>query len=196
LPLPATTPPNASSENKKRKKEQQMKKMMMGGLVLVALTAGTNAAQAATSSGTLAVTGTVESSISMSITPVGGSVTNTGTAAVISDLGNISKYSTAPAGFSLTKSGTDWTLSSTIGVRVDSANITSLDYALSAQLSTAPASGIVWKIDGSALNEATPTTLGNGNYATNDSHTWDIVVADSAAAASINNTITFTAVSN
>jgi predicted secreted protein len=173
-----------------------MKKMMMGGLVLAVL-AGTNAAQAATSSGTLTVTGTVASSISLTVESAGGTTSGTGTAAATSALGTISKYGSAPTGFTLAKGASDWTLSSTVGVKVEKANLTSTDYSLTAQLGTAPATGVVWKLNGSTLSDSAATTLtSTGTYASTGSYSWDIVVDDSAAAAAIDNAINFTATSN
>jgi hypothetical protein len=157
----------------------------------------TTAASAATSSGTLTVTGTIESSISLTIESAGGTTGGTGTAAATSDLGNISKYGSAPTGFTLARGTSDWTISSTVGVQVVKANLTSDDYTLDAQLGSAPATGVTWKLNGSALNDSTPTPLtDSGEYASTDSYSWDIVVTDSVAAAAIDNSITFTATSN
>lgn len=154
-------------------------------------------ASAATSSGTLTVTGTVESSINLTIESAGGTASGTGTAAATSALGSISKYGSAPTGFTLAQGASDWTLSSTIGVKVDKSNLTSTDYTLTAQLGAAPASGIVWKLNGSTLSDAEAATLtSNGTYGSTGDYSWDIVVADSAAAAAIDNTIDFTATSN
>ena len=154
-------------------------------------------ASADTSAGTLTVTGTVASSINLTIESAGGTSSGTGTAAATSDLGSISKYSAAPTGFTLARGASDWTLSSTIGVKVDKANLTSTDYSLTAQLGSAPASGIVWKLNGSTLSDSAATTLtSTGTYASTGSYSWDVVVADSAAAAAIDNTINFTATSN
>ena len=154
-------------------------------------------AMAATSSGTLTVTGTVESSISLTIESAGGTTAGTGTAAATSALGNISKYGSAPTGFTLARGASDWTLSSTVGVKVDKANLTSTDYTLDAQLGSAAASGIVWKLNGSTLSDSAATTLtSTGTYGSTGSYSWDIVVADSAAAAAIDNAINFTATSN
>ena len=173
-----------------------MKKMIFGGLVLAAI-AGVSSAQAATSSGTLTVTGTVESSISLTVESAGGTTSGTGTAAATSALGSIAKYGSAPTGFTLAKGASDWTLSSTVGVNVEKANLTSTDYTLTAQLGSAPASGIVWKLNGSTLSDSAATTLtSTGTYASTGSYSWDIVVADSAAAAAIDNAINFTATSN
>lgn len=182
----------ASSTKKKGKKK--MKKFVVA-IALTTLTA--TVASAATSSGTLTVTGTVESSINLTIESAGGTTSGTGTAAATSDLGNISKYGSAPTGFTLARGASDYTLSSTVGVKVDKANLTSTDYTLTAQLGSAPASGIVWKLNGSTLSDSAATTLtSTGTYASTGSYSWDIVVADSAAAAAIDNAINFTATSN
>ncbi|HYO76984.1 MAG TPA: hypothetical protein VE010_11015, partial [Thermoanaerobaculia bacterium] len=91
----------------------------------------------------------------------------------------------------------DWTLSSNVGVKVVKANLTSTDYTLTAQLGGAPATGIVWKLQGSTLSNSAPTTLtSTGSYGSTASYNWDIVTADSAAAGSINNSISFVATSN
>lgn len=154
-------------------------------------------ASADTSSGTLTVTGTVASSINLTIESAGGTTSGTGTAAATSALGTISKYGSAPTGFTLARGASDWTLSSTVGVKVDKANLTSTDYTLTAQLGSAPASGIAWKLNGSTLSDSAATTLtSTGTYGSTGSYSWDIVVADSAAAAAIDNVIDFTATSN
>jgi predicted secreted protein len=171
-----------------------MKKIIVAAAITL-LTA--SVASAATSSGTLTVTGTVESSINLTIESAGGTTSGTGTAAATSDLGNISKYGSAPTGFTLARGASDWTISSTVGVKVDKANLTSTDYTLDAQLGSAPASGIVWKLNGSTLSDSAATTLtSTGTYGSTGSYSWDVVVADSAAAAAIDNAINFTASSN
>ena len=172
----------------------------MKRFLLVVLAIGlcvTGSAFAATSSGTLTVTGTVESSISLTVESAGGTTSGTGTAAATSALGNISKYGSAPTGFTLARGASNWTLSSTVGVQVDKANLTSTDYILTAQLGSAPASGVTWKLNGSTLSDFAATTLtSTGTYGSAGSYSWDVVVADSAAAAAIDNSINFTATSN
>lgn len=171
-----------------------MKKYVITAAVLAMMA---SAAFADTSSGTLTVTGTVASSISLTIESAGGTTGGTGSAAATSALGTISKYGSAPTGFTLARGASDWTLSSTVGVKVAKANLTSTDYTLTAELGSAPATGIAWKLNGSTLNDSTPTTLtSTGTYGSTASYSWDIVVADSAAAASIDNSIAFTATSN
>lgn len=172
-----------------------MKKTYLAVLVLMIAVAST--ASAATSSGTLTVTANVESSISLTVESAGGTTSGTGTAAATSALGNISKYGSAPTGFTLARGASDWTISSTVGVKVDKANLTSTDYTLTAQLGSAPASGITWKLNGSTLSDSAATTLtSTGTYGSTGSYSWDIVVADSAAAAAIDNSVNFTATSN
>jgi hypothetical protein len=171
------------------------KHIALAAIVLSLVVAST--ASAATSSGTLTVTGTVESSISLTIESAGGTTSGTGTAAATSDLGNISKFGSAPTGFTLARGASDWTISSTVGVQVVKANLTSTDYSLTAQLGSAPASGVTWKLNGSTLSDSAATTLtSTGTYASTGSYSWDVVVADSAAAAAIDNSINFTAASN
>jgi predicted secreted protein len=171
-----------------------MKKMF---IVLVATAAISSSAFADTSNGTLTVTGTIESSISLTVESAGGTTSGTGTAAATSALGSFSKYGSAPTGFTLARGASDWTISSTVGVQVVKANLTSTDYTLTAQLGSAPASGVVWKLNGSTLSDSAATTLtSTGTYASAGSYSWDIVVADSAAAAAIDNSIDFTATSN
>jgi hypothetical protein len=173
-----------------------MNKHVVASLALIAILAALPAA-AATSSGTLTVTGTIESSISLTVESAGGTTSGTGTAAATSALGNIAKYSSAPTGFTLARGASNWTLSSTIGVQVVKANLTSTDYTLTAQLGSAPDSGVTWKMNGSTLSDSAATTLtSTGTYGSTGSYSWDIVVADSAAAAAMDNSIAFTATSN
>jgi len=173
-----------------------MKRSLMFSIVIAALAVGSSAF-AATNSATLTVTGTIDSSISMTVESAGGTTSGTGTAAATSDLGSISKYGSAPTGFTLARGASNWTLSSTVGVQVDKANLTSTDYTLDAQLGSAPASGVAWKLNGSTLSDSAATTLtSTGTYGSTGSYSWDIVVADSASAAAIDNTINFTATSN
>lgn len=154
-------------------------------------------ASGAVSSGTLTVTGVIEASISLTVESAGGTTSGTGTNAATSALGSLSKYGAAPTGFTLARGASDWTLSSTVGVKVDKANLTSTDYTLEAQLGAFPASGVTWKLNGSTLSDSASTTLtSTGFYGLTGSYSWDIVVADSAAAAAIDNTIAFTAVAN
>ena len=172
-----------------------MKKILVAAALSLTVA---SAASAATSSGTLTVNGTIESSISLTVESAGGTTSGTGTAAATADLGNVSKFGAAPTGFTLARGASDWTLSSTVGVKVEKANLTSTDYTLTAQLGAAALSGTTWKLNGSTLSDSAATTLtSTGTYGSTGSYSWDIVVADSAAAATFDNTaINFTATSN
>jgi len=166
-------------------------------VLAVATFAFAGIAAADTTSGTLTVTGTVASSVNLLVQSAGGTTSATGTAAATSALGTISKYGSAPTGFTLARGASNWTLSSTVGVEVDKANLVSTDYTLEAQLGSAPASGIAWKLNGSTLSDSAATTLtSTGTYGSTGSYSCDIVVADSATAAAIDNTINFQATSN
>jgi hypothetical protein len=172
-----------------------MKLTFLGALAMVV--GVSSMASAANSSGTLTVTGTIESSISLTVESAGGTTSGTGTAAATSDLGNISKFGSAPTGFTLARGASNWTISSTVGVQVVKSNLTSTDYTLTAQLGSAPASGVAWKLNGSTLSDSAATTLtSTGTYASTGSYSWDIVNADSAAAAAIDNSVNFTVASN
>ncbi|HEY0481180.1 MAG TPA: hypothetical protein VGD37_26875 [Kofleriaceae bacterium] len=174
-----------------------MKQLANLAIVAATLLAAHGVVNAATSSGTLTVTGTIESSISLTVEFAGGTTSGTGTAAATSDLGNISKYGSAPSGFTLARGAANWTLSSVVGVKVDKANLTSTDYTLTAQLGSAPASGVTWKLNGSTVSDSFATTLtSTGTYGSAGAYSWDIVMADSAAAAAMDNTLVFTATSN
>jgi predicted secreted protein len=173
-----------------------LKNIMFASALGATLALGMGLAET-TSSGTASVTGTVESSISLTVESLGGTTSGTGTAAVTSALGSMSKFGSAPTGFALARGASDWTLSSTVGVQVAKANLVSTDYTLTAQLGSAPASGVTWKLNGSTLSDSAGTTLtSTGTYGSTGSYSWDIVVADSAAAAAIDNSISFTATAN
>jgi hypothetical protein len=149
-------------------------------------------------SASLTVTGMIESSINFTIEAAGGTVSGEGTAAVTSALGSFSKYDlSAPAGFTLTSSASDYTLSSTIGVLVEKANLDSANYTLSAQLASAPATGVVWKVNDLTLSDSAAVDVDTtAGYAETETYSWDIVIADSAANGPIDNTINFIATSN
>jgi predicted secreted protein len=174
-----------------------MKKTLIAFAAAAAAFGAGTQVSAATSSGTMTVTGTVESSINLTIESAGGTTSGTGTTAATSALGSISKFGSAPTGFTLARGASNWTLSSTVGVKVDKANLTSTDYTLTAQLGSAPASGVTWKLNGSTLSDSAATTLtSTGTYGSTGSYSWDIIVADSSASGAIDNAINFTATSN
>lgn len=151
-----------------------------------------------TSSGSLDVTGTIESSISLTVESAGGTTSGTGNGAASSALGGVGKYDAGSiSGFTKARGASDWTLSATIGVKVEKANLTSTDYTLTAELGSAPAVGVTWKLNGSTLSDSAPTTLtSTGSYGDTGTYSWDIVVTDSATASAIDNVINFGVTSN
>jgi hypothetical protein len=173
------------------------KHIVLGAALLgIVAFAGTASAQD-TATGTLTVTGTIVSSISLTIQSAGGSTSGLGTSAATTDLGSISKFGALPTGFSIARTGANWTLSSTVGVTVVKANSISTAYTLNAKLASAPTSSVVWKVNGFALNAASVTALtAAGAWGSSPTYSWDIVIPDAAATAtSIGNTIMFDAIS-
>jgi hypothetical protein len=175
-----------------------MKKIVAASLVAVFLASGGNASATVTSTGSLTTTGSIVSSISLTITAAGGTVTGLGTDTATSALGDIQKYGmTLPTFVTQAKGASNYTLTSSIGVNVDKANLTSTDYTLTAQLGTAPASGVTWKLNGSTLSDGAATTLtSTGAYASATTYTWNIVITDAAAPGAIDNAINFLATAN
>jgi hypothetical protein len=173
-----------------------MKKVTFGCL-LVAMLAVPSFVQAQdTASGTLTVTGTVVSSISLTIDSAGGDFTQGGTAAALTDLGSISKFGALPTNFTRSTTASDWTLASSIGVTVTKANSISTAYTLNAKLSTAPATGVVWKVNNFALNASTVTAMtAAGAWGTSPTYPWSIKIPDTLPTASaIDNVIEFSAI--
>jgi hypothetical protein len=187
--------PRLHQQEVKLKEEKNMKNAIAVCFVVAVLAVASTAS--ADSLGSLTVTGLVESSISLTVESAGGTTGNLGNANATSALGSINKFGSAPTGFSLVPGTSNWTLSSTVGIKVVKANSSSPSFVLTAELTDPPASGIVWKMNGSTLSDSAPTTLTpTGAYGSPVSYSWDIVVADSAAAAAIDNTINFTAAAN
>jgi hypothetical protein len=173
------------------------KNIVLGAAILGFGIVGSAGAQD-TATGTLAVTGTVVSSISLTIASAGGSgQSGMGTSAATTGLGSISKFGALPTNFTRTVSATDWTLSSTIGVTVTKANSISTAYTLNAKLSTAPATGVVWKVNAVTLNATTAQALtAAGVWGSTPTYAWDLVIDDAVpTASSIANTVMFDAIS-
>ena len=174
------------------------KNTILGAAILgfVAFSGSASAQDVAT--GTLAVTGTVVSSISLTIDSAGGSgQSGMGTSAATTALGDVSKFGTLPTGFTQVRTANDHTLSSTIGVTVVKANSASTAYTLNAKLSTVPTTGVVWKVASFTLNAATVVPLtAAGVWGSTPTYAWDIVIADSVpATTALDNTIEFDAIS-
>ena len=170
------------------------KNAILGAAILGVVAFGGSASAQDTATGTLAVTGTIVSSISLTIDSAGGTTGGLGTNAATSALGSISKFGALPTGFTIVRGTTDYTLSSSIGVTVVKANSASTAYTLNAKLATAPAAGIVWKVNAFTLNGATVVPLtAAGAWGSTPTYAWDIVIDDVVPAGAIDNTIMFDA---
>jgi hypothetical protein len=178
-------------------KERKMKKVISGCFLVVGMLAVPTFVKAQdTASATLTVTGTVVSSITMTIESAGGTFTQGGTSAALSDLGSISKFGAIPTGFTRATTGSTWTLSSSIGVKVQKANSISTAYTLNAKLATAPATGVIWTVNAVALTTGIQALTAAGSYVGTPSYAWSIQIPDSLATASaIDNVIQFSAIS-
>jgi hypothetical protein len=156
-------------------------------------------ALADTASGTLTVTATVESSISLTFEndASGVSLTGAGTSAATLAFGTVSAYETiSTAGVTRIVNGTtDFTVSSLFGVKVVKANSSSANYNLTAALGSADATN-AWKIDSTTLSTTAATVGSNQAYGNALSHSLGLTIPHSAAAGNISNTINFTATSN
>jgi hypothetical protein len=175
------------------------KNLVLGAALLGVVAFAGSASAQDTATGTLSVTGTVVSSISLTIDSAGGgSQSGMGTSAATTALGSISKFGgVVPANFTRTITATDWTLSSTVGVTVTKANSISTAYTLNAKLSTAPATGVLWNVNAVLLNATTAQALtAAGVWGSTPTYAWTITIPDALPTASaINNTIMFDAIS-
>jgi hypothetical protein len=174
-----------------------MKNVIYGSFLIAALSVPTILQAQDTASGTLTVTGSVVSSISLTIESAGGTFTQGGTDDASTDLGSISKFGAVPTNFTRTTTATTWKLLSNIGVTVTKANSISTAYTLNAKLATAPATGVIWTVNAFALNASTVTAMtAAGVWGSSPTYAWTIEIPDSlGTASSIANTIEFSAIS-
>jgi hypothetical protein len=170
---------------------------LVAGLFLMP---GLASAQAQTSSGTLAVTATVQSSISLTFGTAtnGVALTGSGTNVATLGFGNVSRYTSPPANVVETVAATTFTVSTPFDVSVVKSNLTSANYALTAQVQTADTVN-TWMIDTFPLaifsTAATSLTV-TGVYGTNVLHTLYLTIPFSAGATVISNVINFVATAN
>ena len=154
---------------------------------------------AQSASGTLAVTATLQSSISMVFNSNAGGVTlgGAGTNAATLNFGNISAYGTLAANVSRSVGASSFTVSTPFNVEVDKSNSSSPNYALTAQLASADAVN-TWALNGTGITNASATTVAaSGAYGSpGTAYTLALTVPMSNTAASISNTIDFVATAN
>jgi hypothetical protein len=151
-----------------------------------------------TSTGTLTVTATVESSIGLTFeddaagVPLAGAGTNVATMS----LGTISAYNTiATPNVTRTVTATDFTVSSPFGVKVVKANTNSGSYTLAAALGSADATN-AWKINAITLTTANQNLGTSYTYGSAVAHTMYLTVPFSATTGAISKALNFTATAN
>jgi len=160
-------------------------------VALLCLMIGTWSAYAGTGSATLTVTGTVESSITVTFveTTVPGT-TGLGTADVSIDFGHISAIS----GQNLVREPSQWTVSGGPEIFVSKANLTSPYYSLSARLQNPPAAGTTWKIfSGVVVSDTADTWIDFFSYDNPDPIAIQLVISDAAPPGPIDNVVILTA---
>jgi hypothetical protein len=157
-------------------------------------------AQGQTSSGTLTVTATVQSSISLTfITDANGvALTGSGTNVATLNFGSVSQFTSPPPKVTETIGATSFTVSTPFDVSVIKSNLTSANYALTAEVQTADAVN-TWMIDTFPLTTvpaaATSLTV-TGVYGASVLHTLFLTIPFNAGAETISNSINFVATAN
>ncbi len=153
-----------------------------------------------TSSGTLAVSAELASSINLTFVTDGSGVTlgGSGTNAASLDFGTVSQYGTPPTNVTRSIGASTFTVSTPFDISVTKSNITSANYTLGAVLENVDAVNS-YTIDTLALptSPTAPVSLTVvGAYASNASHTLALIIPFSENAVSISNTIDFLATAN
>src|SRR5262245_57150025 len=155
-------------------------------------------AAAQTSSGTLTVTGTVASSISLTFEndAAGVSLTCAGTNAASVAFGTISAYGTiATSGVTRSLGASSFTVSSPFGVKVVKANTSSADYTLAASLASADSTN-TWAVNSTTLTTSNQNLGTTFSYGSAVAHTLYLTVPFSASTGAISKVVNFTATSN
>ena len=179
-----------------------MNKMTAVLLPILAFSAMSAFAAGETATGTLAVTGTIDGTLMLTLETASTGVDNdnlslSGSNVESAALGTISKTASAPAGWSKSVTASDWKLSTYVGVKVDKANIASGSHTLTAKLASVPESGISWKMGAADLSTVDATVDDAGVYESTADYQLAVDIADSAADDSaIDNTITLVATAN
>ncbi len=156
-----------------------------------------------TTSSSLVVSMTVQSSISLEFVNVAGAGTqgtcsitgaNTSTASVNFGIASIAGDNQSCVSFS--KQGPNYTLSNNIYALVTQSNLTSSNYSLTASLGTAPPTGVTWAINSATLTTASTSLTTAGSYGSNYAMYLQVTVANTAATGNIGTTINLTATAN
>lgn len=178
-----------------------MKKSLV---ILAVVLLVTGAAMAQNTTGVLNVTGTINSSIYVTVDSLSSyaALTNGGTNNATLGFGNVSMFGgTVPSGVTFALQGTDptkpdsFSLQTNFGVKVGLFNggNYSTGYGLKATLSNT-ADGLTWTLDGKNLSTAQTVTGGAmTDFSKDVSHTLNVTIPAGQAAGSISNTITLVA---
>jgi len=151
-----------------------------------------------TSSGTLTVTATVESSIGLTFEndAAGVSMSGAGTNAATMALGAISAYNTiSTPGVTRALGASSFTVSSPFGVKVVKANSASANYSLSAALASADSTN-TWTINSTALTTTSQSLGSSYSYGSAVAHTMKLTVPFTASTGAISKVLNFTAIAN
>jgi hypothetical protein len=168
--------------------------MVAAGLLIIP----SFAAAQDTSTGTLTVTATVDSSIGLTFEndAAGVALTGAGTNAATMSLGSISAYETiSTPGVTRTVSASDFTVSSPFGVKVVKANTSSASYTLAAALGSADATN-TWKINATTLSTSNQNLGTTYSYGSAVAHTVYLTVPFTASTGAISKVLNFTATAN
>jgi hypothetical protein len=151
-----------------------------------------------TSTGTLTVTATVDSSIGLTFEndAAGVAMAGAGTNAATMALGSISAYEAiSTPGVTRTVSASDFTVSSPFGVKVVKANTSSANYTLAAALGSADATN-TWKINATTLSTSNQNLGATYSYGSPVAHTMYLTVPFTASTGAISKVLNFTATAN
>jgi hypothetical protein len=175
------------------------KNLLRTGMVAASLLVLPSVAAAQdTSTGTLTVTATVESSIGLTFEndAAGVAMTGAGTNAATMALGSISAYNAlSTPGVTRTVSATDFTVSSPFGVKVVKANTSSASYTLAAALGSADSTN-TWRVNATALTTSNQNLGATYSYGSPVAHTMHLTVPFTASTGGVSKVLNFTATAN
>lgn len=174
------------------------RRALIVAFVGVALAPANEVRAQAIATGTLTVTATIESSISLTFeTDASGvSLTGAGTSAATLAFGTVSAYGTiATANVIRAVGGSDFTVSSPFGVKIVKANSSSANYTLQAALGSADATN-TWTVNTTALTTSNQTLGSSFSYGSAVPHTMKLTVPFTASAGAVSKSVNFTATSN
>ncbi len=143
-------------------------------------------AQAPTASGTINASLTHKNGIALvfDTDPAGVTLGSPGTSNATLNFGNISAFGPLAAGVSRTSvTATNFTVRTVFDVQLIEGGLTSTSYTLTAQLASALAAGLSFKVDGVTLTNTLSTIQTNGNYNVNVPHNLDLTVSTAAPGA-------------